>query len=81
MPDETRFLENYDRFRALVESMVDMPGRTLGNLFGFPRQNRGRLSRRAREHEFAALTEDEMRRIEEAYGALFGTEADEESAR
>lgn len=81
LPEETRFLENYDRFRALVESMVDMPDRTLGNLFGFLRQNRGRLSRRARENEFAALTDDEIRRIEEAYGALFGAEADEESAR
>ena len=81
LPDETKFLENYDRFRALVESIVDMPDRTLDNLFGFLRQNRGRLSKRAREGEFAALTDDETRRIEQAYSNLFGADADEEIAR
>lgn len=59
LPDETKFLENYDRFRVVVESIVDMPDRTLDNLFGFLRQNRGHLSKRAREKEFAALTDDE----------------------
>ena len=71
LSDEIKFLENFDRFRALVESIVDMPDRTLDNLFGFLRQNHGRLSKRARENEFAALTEDETRRIEQAYGDLF----------
>ena len=71
LPDESKFLENFDRFRALVESIVDMPDRTLDNLFGFLRQNHGRLSRRARENEFAALTEDETRRVEQAYSDLF----------
>jgi hypothetical protein len=80
LPEETRFLENLDRFRALVESIVDMPERTLDNLFGFLRQNRGHLSKRAREKEFAALTDDETRRIEQAYADLFGAAADEEIA-
>jgi hypothetical protein len=81
LPDETKFLENFDRFRALVESIVDMPDRTLDNLFGFLRQNRGLLSKRARSKEFAALTDDETRRIEEAYINLFGAEAGEEIAQ
>ena len=81
LPDETKFLENFDRFRALVESIVDMPDRTLDNLFGFLRQNRGHLSTRARSKEFAALTDDETRRIEEAYINLFGAEAGEEIAQ
>ena len=72
LPNETRFLENFDRFRAAVEAVVDMPDRTLDNLFGSLRQNRGRLSKRARENEFAALTEDETRRIEQSYADLFG---------
>ena len=72
MPEETKFLESFDRFRALVESIVDMPDRTLDTLFGFLRQNNGRLSKRARENEFAALTDDETRRIEQSYGDLFG---------
>jgi PAS domain-containing protein len=81
LPDETRLLENFDRFRALVESIVDMPNRTLDNLFGFLRQNRGHLSKRAREKEFAALTDDETRRVEQAYADLFGAAADEEIVR
>jgi hypothetical protein len=78
LPDETKFLENFDRFRALVESIVDMPDRTLDNLFGFLRQNHGRLSDRARSKEFAALTDDETRRIERAYIELFGVDVGEE---
>lgn len=73
LPDETRFLETFDRFRAAVEAIVDMPDRTLDSLFGFLRQNDGRLSKRAREKEFAALTDDETRRIEQVYAELFGT--------
>ena len=72
MPEETKFLESFDRFRALVESIVDMPDRTLDTLFGFLRQNNGRLCKRARENEFAAPTEAETRRIEQSYGDLFG---------
>ena len=74
LPDETLFLQKFDRFRAAVEAVVDMPDRTLDNLFGFLRQNDGSLSRRAREREFAALTDDETRRIEQAYAALFATD-------
>ena len=78
--DETRFLENFDRFRALIQSIVDMPDRTLDNLFGFLRQNNGRLSKRAREKEFAALTDEETLRIEQSYSDLFSAEAHEEIA-
>ena len=49
LPNETRFLKNFDWFRAAVETVVDMPDRTLDNLLGFLRQNGGRLSRRARK--------------------------------
>jgi hypothetical protein len=80
LPEETKFLENFDRFRALVESIVDMPDRTLDNLFGFLRQNHGRLSQRARTKEFAALTDDETRRIEQAYLDLFGADRGEKIA-
>ncbi|MGB7101355.1 MAG: Fic family protein [Xanthobacteraceae bacterium] len=81
LPNETKFLENFDRFRTLVESIVDMPDRTLDNLLGFLRQNEGTLSKRAREKEFAALTDDETRRIEQAYVDLFGAAGDKEAVR
>jgi hypothetical protein len=73
LPNETRFLQNFDRFRSGIENMFDMPERTLNNLFGFLRQNDGRLSRRARENEFAGLTADEVLQVEELYKASFGT--------
>ncbi|MCP3380010.1 Fic family protein [Bradyrhizobium sp. CCGUVB4N] len=71
LPKETRFLRSFDTFRAGVENMIDMPERTLNNLFGFLRQNEGRLSKRARESEFSQLTSDEITRIEELYQTAF----------
>jgi Fic/DOC family protein len=76
LPNETSFLKNFDRFRTGVVNMLEMPERTLDNLFGFLRQNGGRLSKRARENEFATLTPDEVARIEELYAASFGEEAE-----
>lgn len=73
LPNETQFLQNFDRFRSGIENMFDMPERTLNNLFGFLRQNEGRLSRRARENEFVELTPDEVSRVEELYSATFGS--------
>lgn len=67
LPDETRFLQRYDVFRRSVEKMVDMPDTTVHLLYRFLRQNGGRLSKRAREKEFAHLREDELLRIEELY--------------
>jgi hypothetical protein len=72
LPNETNFLKNFDRFRAGIENIIDMPERILNNLFGFLRQNEGRLSRRALENEFADLTADEVTKVEELYRASFG---------
>ena len=44
-----------------------MPNTTLDLLFRFLRQNGGELSRRAREREFAKLTDDEATELEELY--------------
>lgn len=70
LPAETAFLRSYDAFRAKVLAMVDMPDRLLDLLFRFLRQNGGKLSRRAREHEFAALTDAEATRIETVFADL-----------
>jgi hypothetical protein len=75
LPNETRFLRSFDRFRAGIENMIDMPERTLNNLFGFLRQNAGRLSKRARENEFTQLTPDEVTQIEELYRTAFTQDA------
>jgi hypothetical protein len=71
LPRETRFLEQYDRFRSGIEAIVDMPERTVDLLFRFLHQSGGRLSKRAREQEFAQLTEAETSTVEQAYQASF----------
>jgi len=76
LPNETRFLRSFDTFRTDVENLIDMPERTLNNLFGFLRQNSGRLSKRARENEFSPLTDQEVSQIENLYAGLFGPESE-----
>jgi Fic/DOC family len=71
LPRETEFLERYDHFRARIEAIVDMPDRTIDLLFRFLHQGAGRLSMRARKHEFAQMTEAEASAAEAAYLASF----------
>jgi hypothetical protein len=75
LPQETDFLMRYDQFRSRIKAIVDMPDRTLDLLFRFLRQNNGRLSRQAREGEFAALTNMEVASAEQAYTDLFSENA------
>lgn len=51
--------------------VVDMPDRLAQNLLMFMRQNGGAIPKRRRESEFATLTDDEARQIEEIYGEVF----------
>ncbi|SLN77859.1 Fic family protein [Oceanibacterium hippocampi] len=71
LPNEAGFLRRYDEFRSQVESFIDMPERTIDLLFRFLQQNDGRLSNRAREKEFAELTDAEAERIEAIYSETF----------
>ena len=64
---------SYDQFRRRVEAIVDMPDRTIDLLFRFLHQNGGQLSKRAREQEFAQLTEAEAAAAEDAYKMAFAT--------
>ena len=67
LPHEVAYLRAYDAFVATVTAMIDMPSRILDLLHRFLRQNKGRLSRRARAREFAQLTDIEIERIEAAF--------------
>jgi hypothetical protein len=71
LPRETEFLARYDRFRARIEALVDMPERTIDLLFRFLHQNQGTLSTRARAQEFAELTDPEAAAAEAAYKEIF----------
>jgi hypothetical protein len=64
LPAETAFLKAYDTFRARVLNIADIPDRLLDLLFRFLMQNGGMLSKRARDREFAGLTDGEATEIE-----------------
>jgi Fic family protein len=72
LPAEVRFLEAFDAFSAAVKAIVEMPDREVERLRGFLAQGNGRLSQRAREREFRALTDEEAARMEALYADLFG---------
>ncbi len=71
LPAEIAYLQAFDRFAAAVQDIVDMPARTIDLLHRFLRQGDGRLSQRARQHEFVALTDAEAAAIERLYADVF----------
>lgn len=72
LPNEIDFLRRQDEAQSRIMEIVDMPDRLAQNLLMFMRQNGGVLPKKHRESEFAALTDDEVRRVEEIYGEVFG---------
>lgn len=76
LPEEAEFLRRYDAFRSKLSLVVDMPDRIADLLFRFLNQNGGVLSRRARQNEFSALTDDEAETIQRLYAELFTPESD-----
>lgn len=71
LPQETEFLRRHDLFREAVQALIDMPDRTTELLLRFLRQGKGRLSGRARQREFAALTDKEAKYFEKIYADIF----------
>jgi len=71
LPQETEFLRRHDQFRGAVQALIDMPDRTAELLLRFLRQGCGRLSGRARQREFAALTDKEADYFEKIYADIF----------
>ena len=71
LPGEMCFIVAFDRFAAGVKEIVEMPDRQVERLRGFLKQGGGRLSKPAREQEFAALTDEEAERVEALYARWF----------
>ncbi len=71
LPDEAAFLERYDTFKTRVEALVEMPASTVDLLFSFLKQNEGMLSKRSREKEFSALSDEETATFEALYQEIF----------
>lgn len=72
LPEEVAFLEAFDAFASAVKEVVEMPDRQIETLRTFLAQGAGQLSQRAREREFAALTDLEVAEIQRFYAELFG---------
>lgn len=71
LPNEVRFLVAFDQFSRGIQEIVDMPAARIELLQTFLQQNAGQLSQRARSREFAALTGEEVARVEELYRDAF----------
>jgi hypothetical protein len=65
LPNEADYLRRHDRAVQRIMNTVEMPGRMAADFVMFVRQNRGSLSRRRREREFAPLTDQEVERLED----------------
>jgi hypothetical protein len=72
IPDEVAYLEKFDAMKVWLDDHFQMPDKTVALLIRFLAQNNGRFSQRAKEKEFATITEKEVTNIEEAYTEFFG---------
>lgn len=64
LPREIDYLRRHDEARRQIMDTVEMPDRLADDLLLFIRQNKGTLSKKRREREFAPLQDDEIERIE-----------------
>lgn len=71
LPEEMDFLTRYDRLNHFVKHYLDMPDKTIDLLIRFLHRNDGRLSKRALNKEFSALTDEEVQVIENKYADVF----------
>jgi hypothetical protein len=65
------YLNRYDEMKRYLEETYEMPDKIVALLIRFIEQNNGQLSKRARAKEFDALTEEEVRDIENRYQEIF----------
>ncbi len=70
LPREVEYLRSDDVAKGRIQAFLEMPESQFDLMLGFLRQNGGRFSRRAREKEFAALTDEEVLAIEGIYADL-----------
>lgn len=71
LPEEINYLERYDRMKHFIANYIDMPDRLIDLLIRFLIQENGKLSKRARNKEFKALTQEEVLILEEKFAEIF----------
>jgi len=79
LPRELAFLASYDRARASLQDVVDMPDRQVDLFIRFCLQNHGRLAGGKRGSHFDFLTDDEVGQMEQAVRDAFGDQLDQAS--
>lgn len=67
IPQEVTYLQKYDEMKNYLDDVFQMPDKAVALLIRFLEQNDGKLSKRAVEKEFSALTEEEVKEIERNY--------------
>ena len=72
LPEEVAYLKKYEMLNEFIKNYIDMPDKLVDLLIRFLAQNNGKLSKRAREREFAKLTDIEIQTIEQKYAEIFG---------
>ena len=77
LADELAFLANYDRTKAAIQAIVDMPDRQIDLFIRFCLQNQGRLSASKRASHFDFVTVDEIAQMEHAVRDAYGEKATE----
>jgi len=70
--EELAFLANYDKTKAALQEIVDMPDRQIDLFIRFCLQNNGQLSARKRASHFDFLADDEVSRMEAAVQTAYG---------
>ncbi len=75
--EELSFLANYDRTKAAIQGIVDMPDRQIDLFIHFCLQNHGQLSVGKRSSHFDFLTDEEVGQMEQAVQAAYGVGATE----
>jgi hypothetical protein len=73
LPEEVKYLQRYDLMKTFVNNYVDMPDRIVNLLIRFLHQNNGKFSKRAREKEFSALTDKEVKVLENKFQETFSS--------
>jgi len=64
LPREIDYLRRHDEALRRIMDAVEMPDRVAEDLVMFVRQNKGKLSKNRREHEFRELRDDEVTLLE-----------------
>jgi Fic family protein len=72
LPVEIDYLRRHDEAQRRIMETVEMPDRLAQDLIMLIRQNDGRLPKKRREKEFAALSDAETKRIEKICNEIFG---------